>query len=59
MKIVGKLTNDFNEYVAEILKMLKDDEYYLKKSIHAKEKANELNNIDYYIENLNNIYVKK
>lgn len=52
----GKLSNDITEMVTEIEKLLIDTNYYKNKSKYAIIKAAEINNIDNYIKNLNEIY---
>lgn len=52
----GLLTNDDSEFIDEIIRLLNDDEYYLFKQKHAKERSNKINNISGYIRKLNFIY---
>lgn len=52
----GKLSNDITEIITEIEKLLINTNYYKNKSEYAIIRANEINNIDKYIKNLNEIY---
>lgn len=52
----GKLCESDNDFVSEIDKLLKDNLYYLKKSKLALKRAEELHNIEHYIENLDELY---
>lgn len=52
----GKITNNIDEMIKEIDKLINDNEYYNKKSNNAIERAKELNNIDEYIKRLEEIY---
>lgn len=52
----GLLTNDNNEYAEELYQVLNNEEYRNKKSLKAYIKSGELNNINFYIEKLTDIY---
>ena len=52
----GKLSNNIEEMITEIEKLLINTNYYKNKSKYAIIRANEINNIDKYIKNLNEIY---
>ena len=52
----GKLSNNIEERISEIEKLLTNREYYDRKSEEAIKRANELNNLDSYICNIKNIY---
>lgn len=52
----GKITNNLRESVEEIERLLESNEYYKNKSDGALKKAQEMNNIDKYIMELEEIY---
>lgn len=52
----GRLCSEPKEYVDEIVNLLKNDQYYLKKSYAAGERALELDNIQEYMQQLIQLY---
>lgn len=52
----GKTTNNLEDMVEEIMLLLKNKKYYKEKSLKAIERAQEMNNIDEYIQKLKDIY---
>lgn len=52
----GLLTNDDNEFVDEIIKLLDDKKYYASKHASAEKRSNEINDISEYIRKFNDIY---
>lgn len=52
----GKLTNNVDEMIDEINKLLNDKKYYNKKSEEALQRIHKINNIDDYILKLEEIY---
>jgi len=52
----GKTTNNTKEILQELTLLLQNEEYYKKKSLKSIKRAQEMNNIDEYIKNLNDIY---
>lgn len=53
----GKITNNKEEMIEEIIKLLTDIKYYEIKHIEALKRADELDNVDDYIKRLNEIYL--
>ena len=54
----GIVTNNSKEMAEEIKLLLKDEEYYRQKSLKAFQRAQEINNIDIYIKELEEVYKK-
>ena len=52
----GKFCNTDEQFVHEIEKLLTNESYYENKCRHAKERAEELDNVEKYMAELNNIY---
>lgn len=52
----GKLCDNNEEFINEILKLLRDEKYYKLKSENALKRAEEKDNINAYINQLKNIY---
>lgn len=52
----GLLTNDDNEFVNEVVKLLEDKQYYLEKQKHAKIRSMKINDISGYIKKFKSIY---
>lgn len=52
----GKLCVEKEAYVDEIYKLLVDEQYYRKKSVKARERAEEFDNIDRYSKSIVEIY---
>lgn len=54
----GLLSMKHEEKVIELKKLLDNSEYYRKKSSAAKKRADEIENIELYMERLNQIYMR-
>lgn len=52
----GKITNDIDDMIDEINKLLYNEKYYNEKSKNALERVQEINNIERYISKLKEIY---
>lgn len=52
----GKFCDTDEQFVHEIEKLLTNESYYENKCRHAKERAEELDNVEKYMAELNNIY---
>lgn len=52
----GLLTNDDNEFVNEVVKLLEDEQYYLEKQKHAKIRSMKINDIPGYVKKFQSIY---
>lgn len=52
----GKLCKDKSDYIEELEKLLSDNAYYSEKSVAAKNRANEYDNISSYSEKMKKIY---
>ena len=52
----GALCEGADDFVAEISKLLSDDEYYSSKCSEALSRANELNNLERYMQDINKAY---
>lgn len=52
----GKLCNSNDEFVSEIISLISNDDIRACKSKNAKERAEKLDNIDYYMKSLDEIY---
>lgn len=52
----GKLCEKNEQFVHEIEKLLTNKSYYENKCMHARERAEELDNVEEYMTKLNNIY---
>lgn len=54
----GKLCIKEEEYIEEIMNLLNDENYYLKKSCNALAKSKKIENIEVYMERMKDIYNK-
>ena len=54
----GKVTNNFDDMLIEINKLLDNENYYENKSINSYNRVKEINNVKQYINNIYNLYSK-
>lgn len=52
----GKLCNTSDEYIGELVKLLTDTSYYNQKSIEAKKRAEEYDNVESYSQQIRELY---
>lgn len=55
----GLLTDDDNEFVDEIVKLLDDKQYYETKHVCAEKKSSEINDISEYIRKFKTVYEER
>lgn len=52
----GLVSNNTDDQVNEVIKLLQSESYYKNKSIHAKEKATRINNVEKFLNKLQQVY---